>query len=109
MKGDHPQRRLEERKRQTAREAPGLTEIARGSVLHLAIYAEPGEPPIAVRARVTRNEGPAGVALRFEQIGPGAARRIEALVARLPSVEPLQQGECGGLGSVVSRVLEEPD
>jgi hypothetical protein len=81
---------------------PGL---APGESLQLAICAGAGEPPIAVRARVLRNDGPAGVALRFEDLSPGAARRIEELVARLPAVEPLQSGECAALGSVVSRVL----
>jgi len=59
-----------------------------------------------VRARVLRNDGASGVALRFEDVSSGAARRIEELVARLPAVEPLQGGECDALGSVVSRVIE---
>jgi hypothetical protein len=46
------------------------------------------------------------VAVRFEGLSADAARRIEELVARLPAVEPLQDGECAALGSVVSRVLE---
>jgi hypothetical protein len=86
-------------------------DLAPGSRLQLAIYAAAGEPPIAVRARVVRNDGPAGVALRFEDLAQDAVRRIEQLVARLPSVEPLQEGECAALGSVVSRVLaaERPE
>jgi hypothetical protein len=86
-------------------------DLAPGSMLQLAIYAAAGEPPIAVRARVVRNDGPAGVALRFEDLAQDAVRRIEQLVARLPSVEPLQEGECAALGSVVSRVLaaERPE
>jgi hypothetical protein len=82
-------------------------DLLTGRVLQLAIYAAPGEPPISVRARVVRNDGPAGVALRFDELSRGAARRIEELVARLPSVEPLQGGECAALGSVVSRVVED--
>jgi len=81
-------------------------DLAAGATLQLAIYAAAGEPPIPVRARVVRNDGAGGVALRFEELSPGAVRRIEELVARLPSVEPLQEGECAALGSVVSRVLE---
>jgi hypothetical protein len=77
-----------------------------GRILQLAIYAAAGEPPIAVRARVVRNDGAGGVALRFEELSRGAVRRIEELVARLPAVELLQEGECAALGSVVSRVLE---
>jgi hypothetical protein len=86
-------------------------DLAPGALLQLAIYAAAGEPPIAVRARVVRNDGPSGVALRFEELSQGSVRRIEELVARLPSVEPLQEGECAALGSVVSRVLaaERPE
>jgi hypothetical protein len=81
-------------------------DLAPGQRLHLAVYAGPGEPPIDVQARVLRNDGASGVALRFEALSAGAERRIEELVARLPSVEPLQGGECDALGSVVSRVIE---
>jgi hypothetical protein len=86
-------------------------DLRAGQQLQLAIYAAPGEPPIALRARVVRNDGAGGVALRFEDVSRGAARRIEELVARLPAVEPLQGGECAALGTVVSRVLaaERPE
>jgi hypothetical protein len=77
-----------------------------GQVLQLAIYASADDPPIAIRTRVLRTDGAAGVALRFDELSAGASRRIEELVAQLPTVEPLQDGECAGLGSVVSRVLE---
>jgi PilZ domain len=82
-----------------------------GDRLELAIYAAAGESPIAVRAHVLRNDGAAGVALRFEQVSPETGRRIEELVARLPAVEPLQGGECEALGAVVSRVVgaESPE
>jgi hypothetical protein len=81
-------------------------DLAAGQAFELAVYGLPGEPPIAARAVVLRNDGPAGVALRFEGLAPAARRRLEALVAHLPAVEPLQAGECAALGSVVTRVLE---
>jgi hypothetical protein len=80
-------------------------DLVPGQSFELAIYGEAGEPPIAARAEVVRNDGPDGVALRFERLSPAARRRLEALVAHLPSVEPLQGGECDALGSVVTRVL----
>jgi hypothetical protein len=80
-------------------------DLVPGQSFELAIYGEAGEPPIAARAEVVRNDGPDGVALRFERLSPAARRRLEALVAHLPSVEPLQVGECDALGSVVTRVL----
>lgn len=84
-------------------------DLEAGQVLRLAVYGAPGEAPVMVRARVVRNDGPAGVGLQFEGLAPAAARRIEALMAQLPQVEPLQGGEGDALGSVVSRVLDESD
>jgi len=56
MKGDHPQRRLEERKRQTAREAPALTEIARGSVVQRFLRC--GQPGCACQKPGAPGHGP---------------------------------------------------
>jgi len=81
-------------------------DLAAGQAFELAVYGAAGEPAIAARAVVLRNDGPAGVALRFEGLTPAARRRLEALVAHLPAVEPLQGGECAALGSVVTRVIE---
>jgi hypothetical protein len=82
---------------------PGL---ALGDALRLAIYAAPDEDAVLVRARVVRDDGPGGLALHFEDVSPQTASRIEALVAGLPSVESLQDGEAAALGSVVSEILE---
>jgi hypothetical protein len=75
-----------------------------GDVLELAVYGLPREEPIVVKARVAQDAGD-GLGLSFDSLEPAVQVRLERLVARLPSVESLQGGEVGGLGSVVSRVL----
>jgi hypothetical protein len=75
-----------------------------GDVVELAVYASPREEPLMVKARVSHDTGD-GLGLAFEGLDPNDAARFERLVARLPSVEALQGGESGGLGSVVSKVL----
>ncbi|HEU4430677.1 MAG TPA: PilZ domain-containing protein [Myxococcota bacterium] len=75
-----------------------------GDVLELAVYGLPREEPIVVKARVAQDSGD-GLGLAFDNVEPVVQARLERLVTRLPSVESLQSGEVGGLGSVVSRVL----
>jgi hypothetical protein len=75
-----------------------------GDVLELAVYVSPREEPIILKARVAHDAGD-GLGLSFEGMPPEVGARLEKLIARLPSVESLQGGETGGLGSVVSRVL----
>jgi hypothetical protein len=76
-----------------------------GADLRLAVYAGMREEPFLLRAKVVR-AGPEGaVALRFEDVPEEAARRLEALVAALPPVESLDDGEAGSLGAVVAEIL----
>lgn len=75
-----------------------------GDVLELALYVSAREEPIVVKGRVLQDAGD-GLGLAFEGIDQKTGERLERLVARLPSVESLQDGESAGLGSVVSRVL----
>ena len=76
-----------------------------GDEFELAIYG-PGEAhPFLVRARVERDHGDEGLGLRFTDVGDRAAKGLEKLVACLPDIESLEQGERGGLGSVISEIL----
>lgn len=82
----------------------GHPQLAVGMRLKLAVFGAPREEPILVRAEVTRaDDGSHG--LRFVDVGPDAASRLEKLVAHLPSVEPLDQEEADGLGAVVTRIV----
>ena len=63
------------------------------------------ETPVVVMARVARDDGERGVALSFEELAPEVAEQLEQLVAGLPPVECLQDGETGAIGTVVSEIL----
>ena len=82
---------------------PGL-EV--GDRMRIAIYAENGVEPWVVGATVLRNDAEAGMALRFDVVPREVARRFEAFVASLPSLEALQSGEIGSLGAVLTQILD---
>jgi hypothetical protein len=75
-----------------------------GDETRLAIFTRSDEPPIEVRARALR-EDEAGLALQFLDVPPREAERLEALVAGLPPVELLSDGEAGSLGTVVAEIV----
>jgi hypothetical protein len=77
-----------------------------GQRLRLAVYGAAREEPFLVRARVIRSDAKDGAALQFEELDAETTRRVEGLVALLPSVESLRDGEAGSVGTVVSEVLE---
>jgi len=81
---------------------PGL-EV--GTELRLAVYAGMREEPFLVRAKVVRGGVEGAVALHFEDVSDAVARRLEGLVAALPPVESLDDGEAGSLGTVVAEIL----
>ena len=80
-------------------------DLAVGSKLRIALYDSTRETPVVVMATVTRDDGKNGLALTFENLAPGAGEHLEQLVASLPPVERLQDGETGALGTVVSEIL----
>ncbi len=83
-----------------------VPDLMPGQCLRLAIYGAAREEPFLVRARVVRSDAKDGAALRFEGLDAATSRRVEGLVALLPSVESLRDGEAGSVGTVVSEVLE---
>lgn len=81
--------------------------VSTGDQFELAIYG-PGEAhPFLVHARVERDDGNHGLALRFTDVDPEMAKRLEKLVACLPDIESLEQGERAGLGAVISEILSK--
>ena len=80
-------------------------ELSVGDRLELAIYAEAEGNPAVVKAEVIRAEDGVGLGLRFLDLDPGVATRLERLVTQLPAVEPLADGECEAMGAVVGRIL----
>lgn len=83
------------------------SDVRVGDSLRLALHgAESGEP-IVVDAAVNRDDGDAGLALRFERLSGEAARELDKLVACLPDLDSLREGEAFGLGAVVGEVLSQ--
>jgi hypothetical protein len=76
-----------------------------GSRLRLALFDAAREEPLVVDALVARDDGENGIALHFLDVTPNLAARLEALVAGLPPVEPLDRGEARNLGAVVGEIV----
>lgn len=79
--------------------------LALGETLRLAVFGKAREEPILVEARVVRDDGSGGLALRFDGVLPDQARRLETLVATLPAVERLSDSEAAAMGTVVAEIL----
>jgi hypothetical protein len=82
-----------------------LPDLGVGEHLELAIWPPGGAEPLRVRARVVRDDGELGFALAFEDVPGEAAEALEKMVAGLPDVESLAEGEPERLGSVISEIL----
>jgi hypothetical protein len=76
-----------------------------GSTLRIALYDTTRETPVVVMATVLRDDGEHGLALRFDDLAPEIAAHLEQIVAALPPVERLQDGEIGSMGTVVSEIV----
>jgi hypothetical protein len=76
-----------------------------GSRVRLALYDAAREAPLVVDAVVARDDGPRGFGLQFLGLTPELDARLEALVAGLPPVERLVDGESGSLGTVLGEIV----
>src|SRR5690606_2714040 len=76
-----------------------------GARLRVALYDAAREAPIVVDAVVARDDGARGFGLQFLAVAPEVASRLEQLVAALPPVEPLVDGEAAALGTVVGEIV----
>ena len=83
-----------------------LAGLAIGDRLHLAIYGRAGEDPTLVWATVSRDDGPEGIALVFDEVTRETAERIEKVLVDLPAVESLHDDEARAMGTVVTEILE---
>ncbi len=81
-------------------------ELVVGARLRLALYDTTRDTPVVVTAIVVRDDGAHGIALRFEEIAADAAARLEHLVAGLPPIERLSDGETASMGTVVGEILK---
>jgi hypothetical protein len=80
-------------------------ELRVGARMRLALYDAAREQPLVVDAVVARDDGARGFGLQFLAVKPEIAARLEQLVATLPPVEQLFDGEAGALGSVVGEIV----
>ena len=83
-----------------------LPDLAPGDQFRLAIYGPDRPEPTMVDTEVVRDDGESGMALRFLDVAPDDAARLEKLVACLPDVESLESGEADGLGAVISEIVD---
>ncbi len=84
---------------------PGLQA---GDNLKLVIYGRPGVDPVVVKARLTRDDGQAGLALEFYDVSSDAQGRLASLISTLPAISCGPDGSAATAGKsvVVSKVVE---
>ncbi len=79
-------------------------ELRLGARVRLAVYGSPREEPFLVEAEVVRDDGDGGLGLRFNGIEAPLAARLERMVAGLPAVETLRDGETDNVGTVLTEL-----
>jgi hypothetical protein len=82
--------------------------LERGQRLALALHGIGLEVPVVVRGAVFRDDGDAGLVIRFDPFGAVQREALEKLMAGLAGIEAL--GPSGaGVESVLARILDEPE
>jgi hypothetical protein len=84
-----------------------LADLEIGDRFKLALYGPTSPEPFEVEASVMRDDGENGLALAFDPLPAQTAAELEKLVACLPEVESLEEGEARGLGAVISEILDD--
>jgi hypothetical protein len=80
---------------------PGL---AMGDRLKVAVHIRPDGQPLVVSAEIVRDDGPAGMALRFVELSPEAHAYLGEMVGALPRIIEAN-GSQEGAGVVVSELV----
>jgi hypothetical protein len=60
-----------------------------------------------IGAKVARDNGADGFGLVFDRVDRETARELEKMVACLPDVESLEDGEIAGLGAILSEIISD--
>lgn len=84
-----------------------LADLRLGDRFRLALHGPGTQAPFVVHAEVARDDGDRGFALIFDRVDRETAKALEKLVACLPDIESLEDGEIGGLGAVLSEIMSE--
>lgn len=82
-------------------------ELALGDRFRLALHGPTLARPLTLDAAVVRDDADQGLALAFIGIAKETAATLEKLVACLPDVESLEDGELAGLGTVLSEIVRD--
>ncbi|HEB89084.1 MAG TPA: PilZ domain-containing protein [Deltaproteobacteria bacterium] len=80
-----------------------------GDRFRLALHGPGVGEPFIVHAEIIRDDGPEGFALLFDRLDRPTADALEKLVACLPDVESLEDGEIKGMGAVLFEIMSESD
>jgi hypothetical protein len=78
-----------------------------GARFRIALHGPVPGDPFLVGAEVVRDEGANGFGLVFDKVDKETARELEKMVACLPNVESLEDGEVAGLGSILSEIMND--
>jgi hypothetical protein len=84
-------------------------DLAVGQRFRLALYGPARHEPFLIEARIERDDGDHGLGLAFLDVSEESARDLEKLVACLPDVESLEDGETGGMGTVISEIISRTE
>lgn len=76
-----------------------------GDRFRLALHGPSSDRVFMVQAEITRDDGEQGFVLLFDPVDAETATALEKLVACLPDVESLEDGEIGGLGAILSEIM----
>jgi hypothetical protein len=76
-----------------------------GDRFRIGLHSPVAGEPFVVQAEIIRDDGDEGFALVFDKVAPRVAVELEKLVACLPDVESLDDGEIGGLGAILSEIM----
>ncbi|MFO0691416.1 MAG: PilZ domain-containing protein [Myxococcota bacterium] len=82
-------------------------ELALGDRFRLALHGPTLARPLTLEATVVRDDADQGLALAFLGVDRETANVLEKLVACLPDVESLEDGELAGMGSVLSEIVRD--
>jgi hypothetical protein len=82
-------------------------EFVVGDRFRLTLHGPTLERPITLDAAVVRDDAEQGLGLAFIGISRDTAIALEKLVACLPDVESLEDGELAGLGTVLSEIVRD--
>ena len=82
-------------------------DLAVGDHFEIALHGPTPENPIRVRAEIVRDDGPGGFGVVFDYLDRESGAELEKMVACLPDVESLEDGELAGLGAILSEIVSQ--